>query len=75
MTLHRKRRPYSPAYARRQLVSVQQALASLRLLEVGSDWRKATSKAENLRRLECLERKWQRVLNPPPLEQLYVLPF
>lgn len=74
MTLHRKRRPYSPAYARRQLASVQQALAGARALEVGSDWRRAASKAETLRRLECLERKWQRVLNPEPIG-LYQLPF
>lgn len=75
MTQHRARRPYSPAYARRQLVRVEQSLASIRALQVGADWRKSAAKAETLHRLEAEERKWRRILAPPAPERFYTLPF
>lgn len=75
MTLHRRRKPYSRRYAERQLASTQQALASVRALQVGADWRKAATKAQTLRRLEADERKWQAVLEPRPVERFFELPF
>lgn len=74
MSIHRPRRPYSTAYARRQLSRVEQALESVRALKV-TEWRKVASKAEALRQLEAEERKWRRVLEPGPLERFYQLPF
>lgn len=75
MTLHRPRRAYSPAYARRQLARVAQALASVRALPPSPDWRQSAAKAATLRRLEAQQRHWQRVLQPGPPERFYTLPI
>lgn len=74
MTLHRARKPYLPAYARRQLENVEQALVGVRAAKVGSDWRKAATKAETLRSLEAQQRKWRNVLEPRRME-MFDLPF
>ena len=39
------------------------------------DWRRASDKRRELDRLEAEQMRFQRLANPPPLEQLYELPF
>lgn len=75
MTLHRKRRPYSPATARRRLASVQAQIAHWRATDCTGAWRRAADKARALAALESQESRWLAVLNPPPVERFYTLPF
>jgi hypothetical protein len=69
MTLHRPRRPYSPAYARRQLARVQAQIAAWRDTDCAGDWRKSADKARALASLECQQARWLAVLSPPELER------
>lgn len=73
MTLHRARRPYSPAHARRRLAAVEAQLATWRSTDCSGDWRLSCDKARALASLEVQEARWQSVL--APRMERYLLPF
>lgn len=74
--MQRRGKPYSPAYVRRQLASLQTQLVAVRAMKVApGDWRRASNKSRELVRLEAEQMRFERLASPPPLEQLYELPF
>lgn len=73
--MSRRRKPYSPAYAIRQLARIAAQQAVWKATDTTGDWRKQADKARALASLECQEAKWRGVLAPEPVRGFYSLPF
>lgn len=73
MTLHRSRRPYSLAYARRRLAAAEAAYASWDAT-VPRDWRERADRHQALQKWGSEADRWRAIVNPQPIEH-YRLPF
>lgn len=74
MTLHRRHKSYSTIYAKRKLAAAQAAYASWDAT-VPRDWRGRADRHQALQKWGSEVERWRAVLNPPPVEKLYILPF
>lgn len=74
MTLHRRGKPYTIAYARRRLAAIDTQIDSLRAKDCAGDWRAACDKRRALDRLEAERPRWDLRVHPR-IEEEWRLPF